>query len=619
MGHGVSRIDSNNIKNLDFFLVFALVLILSGCAAQRGPSTAAGPTTPGADSEMTASDAVIYETTVADEDSGNYDDFPDIDTTYVETPAGALDLTHIEETEPIETIPEIDPAELAAEALEATVTARIFWEEGEIDEALTTLDGAYGLLLQIPVDDPLLVQDRENLRHMISRQVVEIYRSQLTSAVDLGSPIPIDLNKHVEREIKSFQRGERQFFMDSYRRSGQYRPMIVRMLREAGMPEELSWLPLVESGFKTRALSRARALGMWQFISSTGHRYGLTRDHWVDKRMDPEEATRGAIDYLTELHGMFGDWMTALAGYNCGENRVMKVIRRQPDSYNDHFWDVFEQLPRETARYVPRFQATLLIVSDPEKYGFDLPEPLPAVNFEKVTVERHVKLEDLDRTLGLEKGTLAAANPALRRGVTPGKTWELNVPAGAAPTFHARLAKMPEYVPPKDSYATHRVRNGETLSTIARRYGTSINKIVAANNLRSRNRIRAGQRLKIPHRGAPVTSRRSSTAVATGKAASTTHRVRSGDSLWKLASRYGTTVDRIKRDNGLRSDKLTVGQKLKVNTGIPEGSLTYAVRRGDTVGKIARRHNQSVTAVLRANRLSSRSTIYPGQVLVIPN
>jgi len=513
----------------------------------------------------------------------------------------------------------IDPAALATEALEACESARIFWEEGEIDEALTTLDNAYALMLQIPEDDPVFFQEKENLRHLITRRVVEIYRSRLTSASDMGSEIPIEMNKYVEREIKSFQTGERQFFMDSYRRSGMYRPMIVRMMREAGMPEEMSWLPLVESGFKTRALSRARALGMWQFISSTGYRYGLSRSHWI--RMDPEEATRGAIEYLTELHAMFGDWMTALAGYNCGENRVMKVIRRQQNGYMDHFWDVFEQLPRETARYVPRFQATLLIVNDPQKYGFDLPDPLPPVTWEPVPVGRHVKLDDLDRTLGLDKGTLAALNPELRRGVTPDTAYELKVPPAAAPGFQAKLDSMSAYVPPKDQYVVHRVRSGETLSTIARRYGSSVNKIVSANNLRSRNRIRAGQRLKIPSRYAPTRTGGSSrpVAVATGPAAEHTHVVRSGDSLWKLASRYGTTVDRIKRDNGLRNDRLTVGQKLKVNTGIPPGSRTYAVRRGDTLGKIAKRHRVSLNSVLQANGLSSRSTIYPGQMLVIPN
>jgi membrane-bound lytic murein transglycosylase D len=607
-------------------LPLSLILIsgiLAGCAGHpdvAGPETVhADPAASGTNENQDAPEgASAQDTTVQEHDP--------IDVVE-EEPAGfgdiselMTDLDELEAADDEEIVDgiEADPTVLATEALEATETARLLWEQGKIEEALATLDNAYAMLLEIPEDDTYLEQEKENLRHLISRRIVEIYRSRLTSAVDLGSSIPIELNSHVEREIKSFQNGERKFFIDSYRRSGLYRPMMARMMREAGLPEELSWLPLVESGFKTRALSRARALGPWQFISSTGYRYGLSRDHWIDLRMDPQESTRAAIEYLTELHGMFGDWMTALAGYNCGENRVMSVIKRQQVDYMDHFWDLFEQLPRETARYVPRFQATLLIVKDPAKYGFELPEPLPPVSTETVAVNRHVKLEDLDRALGLDKGTLAGLNPALRRGVTPSKSYELKVPSKAAPAFETKLAELPTYVPPKQTYTVHRVRRGETLSTIARRYGSSVNSIVRANNLRSRNRIRAGQRLKIPIRGASVASSPPPVRT-TGEASSVVYSVRRGDSLWKLASRYGTTVDRIKRDNGLRSDRLAVGQTLRINSGIPPGSRTYAVRRGDTVGKIAKAHNVSLNAVLRANGLSKSSTIYPGQVLVIPN
>ncbi len=594
-------------------LPLALALLLPGCAAHQGAS---GPETV-AHNGRTEPIAVADEPAVADEVT-DFDAGADIDALIA-----SLALT---DPDPVESIEELmpeateiveDPSVIVAEALEACEFAREYWEQGQMDEALASLDQAYALLLEIPPDHPDLAQGKQDLRHLISRRIVEIYRSRLTSAVDLGSPIPVEINAHVKREIKSFQGGEREFFMESYRRSGQYRPMIVRMLNDAGLPEELSWLPLVESGFKTRALSRARALGMWQFISSTGYRFGLSRSTWIDERMDPEKSTQGAIDYLTELHGMFGDWMLALAGYNCGEHRVAKVIRRQEDDYLDHFWDLFEQLPRETARYVPRLQATLLIVRDPEKYGFDLPEPLPPVGYETVTVQRHVKLDDLDRALNLEKGTLAALNPALRRGVTPRESYELNVPAASAPTFQTKLAQLPAYVPPENTYIVHRVRRGESLSTIARRRGSSVNAIMRANNLRSRNRIQIGQRLKVPTRGVSAST---SPAVAKGgPPKSLTHRVRRGDSLWKLASRYGTTVDRIKRDNGLRNDRLHVDQRLVINTGIPSGSRSYAVRRGDTVGKIAQAHRVSLSAMLRANGLSRSSKIFPGQVLVIPN
>jgi membrane-bound lytic murein transglycosylase D len=505
-----------------------------------------------------------------------------------------------------------EPELLVAGALEACESARVFWQEGDTEAALATLDLAYELLLEIP-DDPSVVQQKEDLRHLISRRVVEIYRSRLTTAAKLSSPIPVEMNSHVERELARFRGPERKFFLDSYRRSGRYRPMIVRMLREAGLPEELSWLPLVESGFKTRALSSARALGMWQFISSTGSRFGLARSHWIDERMDPEKSTVAAIQYLTELHGMFGDWMMALAGYNCGEHRVMSVIRRQEIDHLDHFWDLFGALPRETARYVPRFLATLLIVRDPAKYGFELPDPLPPVAWETVAVGRHVRLADLDRALGLEPETLVSLNPELRRDTTPSESYGLRVPVAVASSFDARLATLPPYAPaPQESYAHHRVRRGETLSNIARRYGASVSSIMRVNRLRSRHRIRVGQHLRVPQRSRPV----SVTSAAPG--ASRRHTVRRGDSLWTLASRHGTTVDRIKRDNGLRGDQLVVGQTLKIETGPGTGARSYTVRRGDTVARIAKEHSVSIDSILRANGLSRSDKIYPGQVLRFP-
>jgi membrane-bound lytic murein transglycosylase D len=396
---------------------------------------------------------------------------------------------------------DVDPAVLVAEALEACESARVFWQQGDTEAALATLDLGYELLLQIP-NDPSWTQQKEDLRHLISSRVVEMHRLRLTTAAELDSPIPVEINAHVEREIARFSGPEREFFLDSYRRSGQYRPMIVRMLREAGLPDELSWLPLVESGFKTRALSSARALGMWQFISSTGTRYGLDRSDWIDERMDPEKSTGAAIRYLADLHARFGDWMLALASYNCGENRVMSLIRRQGNSHLDRFWDLFGALPSETARYVPRFVATLAIVRDPEKYGFELPEALPPVHYETVPVSRHVRLSDLEGALRLERETLASLNPELRRGTTPAEGYSLRVPAAVAASFDATLASMAAYVPPpQESYVRHRVRPGETLSTIARRYRTSVDAIVRVNHLRSRNRIRVGQHLKIPQRG----------------------------------------------------------------------------------------------------------------------
>ena len=281
--------------------------------------------------------------------------------------------------------------------------------------------------------------------------------------------------------------------------------MILERLEQAGLPSQLSWLPLVESWFKVRALSRASALGMWQFISSTGLRYGLGRDSWVDERLDPEKSTDAAIAYLVDLHGLFGDWPKALAGYNCGEARVLRLSRPQDGEYRD-FWDLYELLPGETRRYVPRLLAALQIIENPAKYGMVLPEPgSPPARVATMRVERSVRLDRLDAALGLEVGTLASLNPELRRQATPRGAYELRVPEGREEALAAQIATLPEWTPPVPEYRTHRVRSGETLSQIAARYGTSVSALMRANGLRSANRLRVGQRLRIPVRGGQAT------------------------------------------------------------------------------------------------------------------
>ena len=365
---------------------------------------------------------------------------------------------------------------------------------------------------------------------------------------------------------------------------------------------------MVESWFKVRALSRARALGMWQFISSTGYRYGLERTWWVDERMDPEKSTRAAIAYLTDLHNLFGDWLTALAAYNTGEGRVLREINRQRVGYFDRFWDLYQRLPGETRRYVPRFLATLAIVDDPGRFGFDLPEPVRPLDVQVVQVDRAAGLEGLEKTLGLADGTLIALNPELRQGAIPDETYPLRVPSAIAGQVTTKIASLPEWEAPAGT-GVHRVRRGETLSGIASRYGTSVRELMALNRLRSAHRIWPGQQLQVP--GGPGGSLPPGTEIK--------HRVQRGDSLWLLASRYGTTVEQIRRDNGIRDSILHPGQVLRIHSGARGGGgSTYVVRRGDTLGAIARRQGVSLSRLLSANRLSRRSTIYPGQQLLIP-
>ncbi len=400
-----------------------------------------------------------------------------------------------------------DDQSLLDTALELTETAQEYWEDNDMEHAVESLDQAYGLILSVPdsPNNPKLNQEKEDIRFMISKRVIEMYASRQVACKGTSNEIPMVMNDHVKREIQSFQTVERDFFIESYRRSGRYRQEMVKALKAAGMPEDISWLPLIESGFKTKALSKARAFGLWQFIPSTGYKYGLKRNDWIDERLDPQKATAAAIAYLKELHDMFGDWATVLAAYNCGEGAVARVIRDQKINYLDNFWDFYERLPRETARYYPRFLATLAIVKDPVKYGFtmeELDKPLP---YETVLIERPIHLKSLAEKLEMPVEDLAVLNPELRRDATPNTAYALHVPPGKSEAVTACLDKLPKWTPPKVEYVVHRVRRGETLSLIALRYRTSADRIREANNLKKGRLLRVGQRLKIPTRGSSTT------------------------------------------------------------------------------------------------------------------
>jgi membrane-bound lytic murein transglycosylase D len=507
------------------------------------------------------------------------------------------------------------------EALDFCEVAQSFWQKGELENALDALDKAYSLILNVDTrEDVKLIQQKEDLRFMISKRILEIYASRNIVVNGNHDEIPLELNSHVEAELKRFTGYEKAFFEQAYARSGKYRPYILEALHKAGLPEELSWLPLIESGFKVKAFSRARALGLWQFIPSTGYKFGLKRSRYVDERIDFIKSTDAAIAYLKELHSIFGDWATVLAAYNCGEGRVLQVIRTQNVNYLDNFWDLYQRLPMETARYVPRFFATLHIIKNPEKYGFDDLATDSPLEFETLEVNRQVRLKDIAQAIGTDLKDLEALNPELRYHLVPPEPYELRLPKGSTETLTASLDTLPVSHLPQRAYVYHRVRSGQTLSTIARRYRTSIRSIMRANNMR-RTLIRVGQRLRIPQRGYRSVARASSRPSA--PPASGNHYVRKGDSLWIIARRYGTTVQKIKSLNRMRSNNLVIGQILKIpgfkTEPLPDTNKlsVYSVKNGDSPYTIAAKHNMALDRLLTINRLTPRSKIYPGQKLYI--
>jgi membrane-bound lytic murein transglycosylase D len=509
------------------------------------------------------------------------------------------------------------------EALELCELSQEFWQQGELENAVEALDRAYALILSVDTSDqPKLIQQKEDLRFMISKRILEIYASRNIVVNGNHNAIPLVVNRHVQAEINLFTTGgERRFFIDSLKRSGRYRDRIVSALKDAGLPEELSWLPLIESGFKTHALSRSRALGLWQFIPSTGYKFGLHRNKFIDERMDPAKATRAAIDYLKELHSMFGDWSTVLAAYNCGEGRVLRVIRSQNINYLDNFWDLYERLPRETARYVPRFLATLHVLNNLKKYGMDQVVVDRPQEFEMVIVNKQVSLGNVAKAIGVSETALKDLNPELRYKILPGDSYSLRVPPGHGEMLLSQLDRIPVSRPPQRAYVYHRVRHGETLSVIARRYRTSVGSIMRANNLRRSNYIVAGKRLKIPQRGYSKETVKVIAKPRDGRALN--HIVRKGDSLYIIAKQYGTTTKKIQELNNLKTTTLHIGQVLTIFAGktqpppTVDGLATYEVRAGDSPFVIAKRHKMRLDRLLYLNQLYPGTKIYPGQKLYI--
>jgi len=538
--------------------------------------------------------------------------------------------------------------DIMEEALDLLNESRDYWIKGDMENALDLLDQAYALLLDTN-GDPDIARQKDDIRLLISKQILAIYSSMHTATGGKRSEIPHIVNSDVEKEIRLFQTVENDFFIQSYKRSGLYRSIILKELKKAGLPEELSWLPLVESGFKLHALSRARALGLWQFIPSTGYKYGLNRDEWIDERLDVEKSTRAAIDYLKELHSMFGDWLTVLAAYNCGEGRVLKVISRQHINYFDRFWDLYHQLPYETARYVPRFLATLQIIKDPEKYGIDLSESLEKQRpypYEVVKTDKSMWLKDIAFHLGTSEDILVTLNSELRQNMTPDREYNFKVPSELTEKFTKIIDEIPTYEKPRQAFVHYRAKRGETITSIARKCRTSVSAIMAYNDI-SGKKIKTSQRLIIPVQKSNYRSNNSHPKSDNDKIPSNgdviKYKVKKGETLASIAKRFDTSTEEIKRLNRIKRKTLKPGQVIMISskngekqqaigsdketpkvrnkkskdTAANADSKTYTVRKGDSLDKIAKKNGVSLDRILEINKLAREDHIHPGQVIIV--
>lgn len=397
--------------------------------------------------------------------------------------------------------------------------------------------------------------------------------------LDAKTPFNIAYNPSLESVIKRYLKRHKPTMERLMAVSEFYFPLFEERLDRYNIPLEIKYLAIVESALKPRAKSRVGATGLWQFMFTTGKIYGLDVNSYVDERMDPIMATEAACEYLSKLYGMFGDWDLALASYNSGPGNVSKAIRRSGGYIN--YWNIRENLPRETAGYVPAFLATMYLFEYAEEHGYQ-PQKPPVSYFasDTIHIKNTITLEQVATLTGEPLETLQFLNPSYKLDVIPvvkGKQYYLRLPSESVGKFvqnedaiyafaKAELDKREKPLPKlttSDAQVRYRVKNGDYLGKIANKYGVKVSQIKRWNNMRSNN-LKIGQRLTIYPRK-PVDATEPEKKQKAIPAGSATYTVQEGDSLWKIANKFpGVSVENIRLWNDIRGNKLKPGMKLVV-------------------------------------------------------
>ena len=463
-------------------------------------------------------------------------------------------------------------------------------------------------LERFPDNSRLLLLSEEKIEHLPTDAKLRFRIRQLRPRCDM----PIDDNDRVVAKLRFFQTRGRKTFAIWLQRAGRYRTLIGDILQREGMPSDLFYLSMIESGLNPRAYSRSRAVGLWQFMANTGRMKGLKRTHWIDERRDPIKATEAAASYLKDLLAEFGDWRLALAAYNGGPGRVRRAIARADT--ND-YWQL--DLPRETRNYVPLFMAATVIAKDPQLFGFKPQAEEPAFAYEEVVLPAdwsYVDLKAAAQLLGIERQVLHDLNPELRQDITPPgnrSPYTLRVPTGKGRILLDQYASLP--APQKAAVHQYRVQRGDTISGIAQTFGVTTRVITAANSLRNPNLIRPRQLLYIPvvPRAKPANGRRG------------IYIVRPNDVLGRIASQHGVSLSDLMKWNGLKTDRIKPGQELVVRQEpipqeVPSDGETYIVQPGDTLWELSRRFAVRVPDLQAWNGLKT-DRIKPGQQLTVAN
>ena len=571
----------------------------------------------------------------------------------------------------------LDPRILAGyrDEIDAAVALYAF---GEIDEFLATRDSVRVSVDELAMahpavlDQPEFVQLVEGLAELDSLYPAGVGHTYLAEEDSLAlstlpwpdthgapapgsftgadsSPFPTMMNDRIEFWVSYFTGTGRERFQRALYRMQLHRPTIERIIGEQNVHTDLICVALIESGFNLNARSYAKAVGPWQFIAGTARMYGLRVDWWYDERRDIVASTYAATNYLKDLHGLWNDWLLALAAYNCGEYRVARAMARQK---TQNFWDL--DLPKQTERYVPKFLATLYIVRDPHKYGFTIPDVAP-VEFDEVPVRDATDLKVIAGFTGTTPEYVADLNPAILRWCTPPEMEvSVKVPVGSAETCALQLAA----IPPEErvTWRKHQVRSGETLSLIADRYHTNVAALKSLNRIKNAHAIRAGSVLIVPMQGAQTEvavtkpnyreKRRTVSKEALEQYTKqfeppanykrVAYVVRKNDTLGEIADAHRTSAKKVREWNNLSyrafihpgqeltlyvpesfdPSKISLGSR-DPNTEAAVADRKYTVRKGDTLYSISRKFNVGVNDLVAWNGKSKKSVIYPGDVLVI--
>jgi len=355
----------------------------------------------------------------------------------------------------------------------------------------------------------------------------------------------------VRNALERFLDRERSFVQRGLDNSMLYLPVVRAALAEEGLPEGLAWLPLIESAYSVRAYSRTGACGIWQFMPQTGKWYDLRIDFWVDERRDPFKSSKSAARHLGDLYRYYNNWELALAAYNAGMGSVNRAIRY---GGTRNYWELCRKklLKRETRQYVPRFYAVCEIAGHPDEYGFSLEEGGGFPDFEILTTDRPVDLNELAARSTIDRETITLLNPELRRTLTPiGRKYRLRVPAAYFAEVLAVYHELPEGQ--LAGVSPYRVKSGETVSEIADRFSVSEHLIALLNNIHDPKRLFAGRIILVPFpEGVEVTIEEETFLPKWGfNTQQISYRIRRGDTLWEIAARYGTDMETILAINGM--------------------------------------------------------------------